>query len=288
MGITVTAVAAAIVFGILFLQQPAVFATGLRVRLMIDHAASLARGDDVRFRGVRVGTVQSIDFVKSGLRVNLQIDSGVPIPSDSAFVVQTGGILGGDSVMIKPGSSSTLLSNNAQVQGQSRSGILSSLQSNSSLANQLQGAVSDLRKFPDVQIGKRIETLLASLTDTTKSLNGTIAGNKAAVGHILSNLAAISGNNRGQISDTVTAIRKDTEVLQSSLNRFDTALADTEALAGEIGSVVQDLNRGQGTAGKLLTNDELYSKLTTMVDNINALVVDVKQNPGRYFQLKIF
>lgn len=88
------------------------------------------------------------------------------------------------------------------------------------------------------------------------------------MGDILSNLEAISGNNRGQISDT--------------------ALSDTEALAGEVGTVVQDLNKGKGTAGKLLTNDELYTKLTTVLDNINALVVDVKQNPRRYFQLKIF
>lgn len=71
MGITVTVVAVAVVVGILFLQRPGVLAGGLRVRLMIDHAASLARGDDVRYRGVRVGSVQSINFVNSGLQVNL-------------------------------------------------------------------------------------------------------------------------------------------------------------------------------------------------------------------------
>lgn len=64
-------------------------------------------GTDVRLAGVKIGTISGIDLNPQTYRgdVNLAIDRGVDIPNDSAAVVASEGILGGNFIEIVPGGS---------------------------------------------------------------------------------------------------------------------------------------------------------------------------------------
>ena len=48
------------------------------------------------------------------------------------------------------------------------------------------------------------------------------------------------------------------------------------------------VDSGDGTLGKLLSDDTLYNKLTSVSANLDSLFVDIKRNPRRYVQLSIF
>lgn len=52
--------------------------------------------------------------------------------------------------------------------------------------------------------------------------------------------------------------------------------------------ITDRINRGEGTAGKMLSETETYDRLNRMVDNIDALVKDIKENPKRYLKFSIF
>jgi phospholipid/cholesterol/gamma-HCH transport system substrate-binding protein len=52
--------------------------------------------------------------------------------------------------------------------------------------------------------------------------------------------------------------------------------------------IMARVNRGEGTAGKLLSDKEAYAKLNAMIDNVNALVKDIKENPKRYVKFSLF
>jgi phospholipid/cholesterol/gamma-HCH transport system substrate-binding protein len=52
--------------------------------------------------------------------------------------------------------------------------------------------------------------------------------------------------------------------------------------------IADRVNRGEGTAGRLITEQELYIRLNTMVENVNALVNDIKENPKRYVKFSLF
>jgi phospholipid/cholesterol/gamma-HCH transport system substrate-binding protein len=52
--------------------------------------------------------------------------------------------------------------------------------------------------------------------------------------------------------------------------------------------IAERVNRGEGSAGKLITEQELYNRLNTMVENMNALVNDIKENPKRYLKFSLF
>ena len=64
-------------------------------------------GTDVRLAGVKVGTISQMQLNAETFRadVTLSMKEGIPIPDDSAIVVSSEGLLGGNFVEIYPGAS---------------------------------------------------------------------------------------------------------------------------------------------------------------------------------------
>ena len=64
-------------------------------------------GTDVRLAGVKVGTVTGIDLNPQTFRADttFNVRDGIDIPDDSAVVVSSEGLLGGNFVEIMPGGS---------------------------------------------------------------------------------------------------------------------------------------------------------------------------------------
>jgi phospholipid/cholesterol/gamma-HCH transport system substrate-binding protein len=52
--------------------------------------------------------------------------------------------------------------------------------------------------------------------------------------------------------------------------------------------VLIKVNRGQGTLGLLVNDPSLYRRSDSLLVKIDALIADIKANPGRYVKLKIF
>jgi phospholipid/cholesterol/gamma-HCH transport system substrate-binding protein len=48
------------------------------------------------------------------------------------------------------------------------------------------------------------------------------------------------------------------------------------------------LDRGEGSAGKLLTDTLLYRDVRRLVGTVDSLMTDFKKNPRKYINLSIF
>lgn len=83
---------------------------------------------------------------------------------------------------------------------------------------------------------------------------------------------------------TIGMLINDKELYDKSLSlisRADNAMKDLELATARIKS-------GEGTVGKLINDKELYDKLNKTLESLDALVVDIKQHPGRYVKLSLF
>lgn len=56
----------------------------------------------------------------------------------------------------------------------------------------------------------------------------------------------------------------------------------------ELKSIAQQIESGQGTAGKLISDPSLYNRLDSVASAAEKLIKDLKQNPGRYVQFSLF
>jgi phospholipid/cholesterol/gamma-HCH transport system substrate-binding protein len=52
-------------------------------------------------------------------------------------------------------------------------------------------------------------------------------------------------------------------------------------------AIVNKIERGEGSVGLLMNDRKLYDNLQNASKNLDRLVVDLKQNPGRYLHFSI-
>lgn len=75
-------------------------------------------GTDVRLAGVKIGSVTGIDLNPQTFRADTQftIQNGIDLPDDSAVVISSEGLLGGNFVEILPGGSPFNLEEGAEIE----------------------------------------------------------------------------------------------------------------------------------------------------------------------------
>lgn len=65
-------------------------------------------------------------------------------------------------------------------------------------------------------------------------------------------------------------------------------LTRAESSVKVIEEVTAKVKAGDGTAGKLVNDRELYNKMNKMVDDLDVLVNDFKENPRKYIRFSVF
>jgi len=62
----------------------------------------------------------------------------------------------------------------------------------------------------------------------------------------------------------------------------------TQEAVDKLNSAIAKINEGDGTLAKLTNDDSLYVNLNSAAENLNKLLIDVRENPGRYIQFSVF
>ena len=75
-------------------------------------------GSDVRLAGVKVGTITGLDLNSQSFfaDVTLSLNKSIQIPDDSAVVISSEGLLGGNFIEILPGGSETSLAVGGEIE----------------------------------------------------------------------------------------------------------------------------------------------------------------------------
>ncbi|MBE3639016.1 outer membrane lipid asymmetry maintenance protein MlaD [Mangrovicoccus algicola] len=106
-GGAVLAVAAAFLFYALGTAGGMGGGSGYPLTASFRSAEGIGVGTDVRMAGVKVGAVTGMDLNAETFRAEatVQIENGIELPDDSAIVISSEGLLGGNFVEILPGGS---------------------------------------------------------------------------------------------------------------------------------------------------------------------------------------
>ena len=73
------------------------------------------------------------------------------------------------------------------------------------------------------------------------------------------------------------------EALATSGNEL---MQQLNKLSTEFTEIADKVNRGEGTAGKLITDDQLYSNVNQLSSETVKLIYDFRQNPRKYLTIK--
>ena len=103
------------------------------------------------------------------------------------------------------------------------------------------------------------------------------------------NLASITGNlknNNEDLSQTLQNISS----ISDSLEKADikAVVEKADQTFAKLDMTLAKIKDGEGTAGKLVSDDSLYNNLNSALFSLDSLLIDVKEHPKRYVHFSLF
>ncbi len=298
-----------IVLGFIFFtvgSTQKMFESKYSLYMFLPNIEQLNPGAFVTLSGLKVGIVGKLEFTKmndqQGVLIELKIDKdfAAKITPSSKATVKTMGILGdkyidislgdlnepalqaGTHIQSDPGVDANALIANATA----ALADLKELFHNANVmsAGVLHGSGLMGKVIADEDAGNHFDQILRNLRHSTEQ----IAQGQGTVGKMVQDTTLYS---------TLTSAARELEQITAKLNSKKGSLsqfaADTTFFA-RIKSVTLRTDsllhkiQGEGTTGKLLTDQELYSQLVVLTKALNALIEDVQKHPQKYVSFKLF
>jgi len=289
-GILITVAVVVLVLGTLWLARGKLKA-GYPLYTRFAWGQNLKQGQPVLLAGVSVGYVGDVNLRRNGfLDVMLRIDDQYTIPKGSTAAVKPVGIFGdvavaltppanvpeasyapGDTVAPGPPSADIgQIMSRVDTIGVTLSVLMRSLQQQIVEA----GTLKDLSRTVASTAALSVQ-LQKVLAEQNQNLSQTMESFRNAAGH-LGNLA-----DSAQIDATIKNLRQTSE-------NGARLVANLDSTNTEIRKLVALAQNGNGTVGKFLTDSTLYNDTHRLLRQLDSLVADIKANPKKYINVRIF
>ncbi len=249
-----------------------------------EDVAGLQVSSRVWIRGVEVGNVSQIELSGDIVKVSISVKRKYAdlITENSTAVIGESGLMGGQQITIVRNSSTAPLADGGELLSQVDTGLMGMLE-------------------------KRAGALIESLDATLENLNNILGDNRGTIHGLLANLENATSLLDGMLSSQRTNIEgavRDFKSFTGTLAAIESMIDNLDTFTGELGqsniveqlqTTVKSLNgiiaavsEAEGSAGKLIYDDELYESLDAASANLAALLADLKENPMRYVHFSLF
>jgi len=142
---------------------------------------------------------------------------------------------------------------------------------------------SEARLITTGLLGTRYVTISRGLTGAVIPNNGTVPGHEEAAMKQMVERGADLMQNLGTLSEDLRAIVDQVQKGRGTLGKLlnDPALYDhLDATVGKMENMVASVQQGQGTLGKLVASDEIYSKANDTIGNVQDITAAVREQKG--------
>jgi phospholipid/cholesterol/gamma-HCH transport system substrate-binding protein len=249
----------------------------------------------VTINGLHVGKVVDISFNQASdkrgqLIVEFSVDNDFKFSKNSIAKIYSASLMGGKSMAIVPSYDGLDAVPGDFLKGEIESDIFSSVGEKlnplqAKLENVIVSADSlmvGLNQVLDESSRKNLRSTFANLNTTVANfkkssvtLDELLAENKTKLGASLSNVE-IATENFAKLSDSLVNanLGQTIEKLKVTISNFDNILAG--------------IDRGEGSIGKLMKDEGLYSNLENASKELEELLREMKENPKRFVHFSLF
>lgn len=256
-----------------------------RFYVLSPRAAQVTEGSRVYLHGVDVGSVRSVRLTDRGVVLGLEVASDVAIPTDSRAEIAPSGFLGTQMVNLIPGGADRRLTAGDTIAG----GTGADLQV---LARQLGDRAEDVldrtaRVLSDTTIGS-VRSGADDMAGSLRELRRLVESERRTLQSLAQNLNRTSENLAGATGPELRNTVRRLDSLTAELNRTGGELT---ASSRSLSSILEKVDRGDGSLGRLVNDEGLYRSMTAAAENLQSaseeialLSRDLRENPERYLR----
>lgn len=260
---------------------------------VLKNAAGIIAKTHVKTSGVSVGKVKGVALEGLTTRVTLEVDKGVQIPVGSRIEIRSVGLLGDVHLeIVRPTDVSQTIGEGGfipQSDGAVDMQALISLVGD--IAKDIKKVTNTLANTLGTQQGQTsVENIINNIEALTADVRATTATLKRAVGDRESDVQEIVGNVRDGVRDLrlFAANLKDVlnnenkEKIDRILASFDETMIDVRGSAKNINLISERVEKGEGTIGRLVNDDQALRELEGAIKDIRRVL-----SPATKLQIEV-
>jgi len=285
-GALVLFAALALVVGVFWISDARLGGPTLRVVGIAGDAGQVTPDSRIYLRGVEVGAVEEVSLEETRVVLRLALFLPVDLPSDTRGEIKAAGFLGTQMIELIPGAASSSLSEGDTITLGRMSDIMSlaaTLGDETGVLLERIEAVLSEEVVDDVRASSR------AFAGAMRELESLMHGEREAVHGLLANLDDASARLAEFTASPELA--RSLASLDSLSSRLAAASVGFDSTSHALASITTRLADGEGSLGRMLTDDALYDELTETLANLRAageeislLMQDVRERPDRYLK----
>lgn len=288
-----------LIWGFNYLKGKNLLNKSNRLYAVFSTVSGLANSSPVLINGLQIGTVEAMVEKNANLDsiiVTINLDKEINIPANSVALINRD-LLGGSSLGILMGSSTTFLKNGDHVNTKMTPALLDDLKStlspaissiNSTLMS-LDSLIKVMGAIVDPGMKNNIQQIVGNLAGSSASLQSMLNTETGMLAKTIGNVNGITENFARQneiINKTFSNLETATAKL-AKLN-LDSAMQNLNSSVSRLNSIIVKADSKEGSLGLLLNDKALYDNLENTTRSLNILLDDLRVHPKRYVSISVF
>lgn len=283
-----------------FLKGKDIFSSTAYYYCVYDNIGGLSESSPVEINGYKVGVVQSIDLLNetSGkLLVTFSVSKDFRLPVNTTAEIVPVSIIAGMKVQFLLGNGPGFYEYDDTIPGKLTESIITTIESEfgpvkqriTNLLDIIDSVIVSVDDVMSPEFRSDLKGTLANLSNTSATIDNILGSEEKKLKEALDNISKFSSmlaDNSPKLSSTIGNLESVSDTLAASdlygsVSNLKNSLEETSLL-------LANLNQGKGSAGQLLTDDSLYTNLSSSLESLNVLLKDMKENPKRYVHFSLF
>ncbi|HDZ41976.1 MAG TPA: MCE family protein [Bacteroidetes bacterium] len=271
-----------------------------RYHAIFDDIGGLEESGIVEINGYKAGIVRNIKFLNDGsgrLLVTLGINRGYKLPSGTIAEITPESILAGMKMNLVLGEGPAFHSDGDTLKSRINPGVIGNIGNDlapvinkaNQVISDIDTLLMDLKLIITNDMRENLHKSSENIENLTYRMDKILESSGENINNLIVNLdsfATMIGKNSAVMDTTINKISLIADNLSDS--DIEASIANFNSTVKETSILLENLNRGKGSAGMFLNDDSLYTELTQSLVHLNLLLEDLKSNPGRYINFSVF
>lgn len=285
-----------LIWGINYLKGRNILNSTYTLYAQYEDSGGLENSAPILMNGYKIGYVEAIELKAQNTMpvvVTLHIEESYSLGSGSRAVLYSADLLGGKAIRIDASMEEHSLKNNDTIQSATEADFLSTLSDQAGPVMEQIGQLSASLDSLAVSLNTMISSDATRLTlEHMEDLSAQLKTSLEPGGSLhesfkhLESFTAMLDDQEEKLVSMSTHLNSVSAQLDSA--RIDLLSQELRSTAEQFKFLLLNINSGEGSIGKLIYTDSLYNHLENLVTDLDALIVDLNENPGKYVHFSLF